>query len=132
MYDVVYQWREAIDKFQKDKMLNDSIILMTEAYTNTSTFVKFFNSKDGKRKGAQIPLNFILISDLDEYAFANAFKKFTDDRIRAVPVGTPMSWIMGNHDNSRVASRYGTQKIDGLLTLVMTLPGVAVIYYVRT
>ena len=35
---------------------------------------------------------------------------------------------LGNHDKPRFGSRYGTQRIDGLLTLLMTLPGVAVTY----
>lgn len=35
---------------------------------------------------------------------------------------------LGNHDRARFASRYGRQRIDGLLTLLLTLPGVAVTY----
>lgn len=37
---------------------------------------------------------------------------------------------MGNHDNSRVGSRYGTELIDALNMLVLTLPGIAVTYMV--
>lgn len=35
---------------------------------------------------------------------------------------------LGNHDKPRFGSRYGTERIDGLLTLLLTLPGVAVTY----
>lgn len=35
---------------------------------------------------------------------------------------------LGNHDQPRFGSRYGTERIDGLLTLLLTLPGVAVTY----
>lgn len=35
---------------------------------------------------------------------------------------------LGNHDRPRFASRYGRKRIDGLLTLLLTLPGVAVTY----
>ena len=38
---------------------------------------------------------------------------------------------MGNHDKSRVGSRYQEEKIDALMALVLTLPGVAVTYNVR-
>lgn len=34
----------------------------------------------------------------------------------------------GNHDQPRFASRYGRFRVDGLLTLLLTLPGVAVTY----
>lgn len=39
-----------------------------------------------------------------------------------------LSRQLGNHDRSRFASRYGHHRIDGLLTLLLTLPGVAVTY----
>lgn len=35
---------------------------------------------------------------------------------------------MGNHDNSRVASRFGPEMVDPINTLVMLLPGTAVTY----
>lgn len=35
---------------------------------------------------------------------------------------------LGNHDKPRFGSRYGTERVDGLLTLLLTLPGVAVTY----
>jgi alpha-glucosidase len=35
---------------------------------------------------------------------------------------------LGNHDKPRFGSRYGTERVDGLLVLLLTLPGVAVTY----
>lgn len=35
---------------------------------------------------------------------------------------------LGNHDQPRFGSRFGEERIDGLLTLLLTLPGVAVTY----
>lgn len=35
---------------------------------------------------------------------------------------------MGNHDQPRIASRYGVGRVDGMLTLLLTLPGVPVTY----
>lgn len=37
---------------------------------------------------------------------------------------------LGNHDNGRIATRYGTQRTDLINILLKTLPGVAVTYYV--
>jgi glycosidase len=39
---------------------------------------------------------------------------------------------LGNHDRPRIASRYGSERVSALLTFEMTLPGVAITYYVRT
>lgn len=132
LYDMIYQWREVTDMFQKENNLNDSILLMTEAYTNTSHFVKFFMSEVNQRRGSHMPFNFVLIRDLNQISSAEDFKQVIDARLSAVPKGKRLNWIIGNHDQPRVGSRYGLDKIDGLLTLVMTLPGIAVTYYVRT
>lgn len=37
---------------------------------------------------------------------------------------------LGNHDRPRVGSRFGSEFIGAMNTLSMTLPGVAVTYYV--
>jgi hypothetical protein len=37
---------------------------------------------------------------------------------------------LGNHDNSRVGSRYGADRIDALNTILLTLPGAGVTYNV--
>ena len=38
---------------------------------------------------------------------------------------------LGNHDNPRVGSRYGTERIDALNAMLLTLPGAGVTYNVR-
>lgn len=35
---------------------------------------------------------------------------------------------MGNHDKPRFASRYGTERVDGMMMMLLCLPGVAVTY----
>lgn len=37
---------------------------------------------------------------------------------------------LGNHDNSRVGSRYGSERIDALNAVLLTLPGAGVTYNV--
>lgn len=37
---------------------------------------------------------------------------------------------LGNHDNSRVASRYGPERVDALNAMLLTLPGAGVTYNV--
>lgn len=39
---------------------------------------------------------------------------------------------LGNHDVHRVGSRYGSERIDSMNMLLLTLPGVAITYNVRT
>lgn len=37
---------------------------------------------------------------------------------------------VGNHDQSRMATRYGSSLVDGINMVVLLLPGVAVTYMV--
>lgn len=126
---MIYQWRNVIDEYQRAHK-GDTIILMSEAYGNDTTFIKYYQSTDGARQGSQMPFNFVLISDLDAHSTAADFKRVIDNRIKILPKSKKTNWVIGNHDQPRVASRYGREKVDALLTLVMTLPGVAVTYNV--
>lgn len=128
LYDVVYQFREAVDKFRDDEDVEQPI-LMTEAYVNDTEYLKYLKSADGKRLGSQMPFNFVLITDLTRKSTAEEFKDAIDKKIENVP-DNRLNWVIGNHDNPRVGSRYGERRIDGLLALVMTLPGIAVTYNV--
>ena len=38
---------------------------------------------------------------------------------------------VGNHDNHRMATRYGPPLVDGINMIVLLLPGVGVTYMVR-
>lgn len=126
---MVYQWRDLLDEF-KAQNGGDTRIMMTEGDCNTTIIMKYFQSDDGKRQGSHMPFNFALILNLDEYSTAHHFKRVIDERYYATPEGHRMNWILGNHDQPRVGSRYGEGMIDALLTLVMTLPGIAVTYMV--
>lgn len=106
-------------------------ILMSEAYGNDTTFSKYYQSMDGTRQGSQMPFNFVLITDLNANSTATDFKRVIDNRLKILPKFRKTNWVIGNHDQPRMASRYGNEKVDALLTLVMTLPGAAVTYNVR-
>ena len=108
---------------------------MTEAYADLEKTMRYYGTES--RPGAHMPFNFILIDNiwspdsvLNENARANDFKQEIDKLIAALPEGRSTNWVIGNHDQPRVGSRYGYEKIDALLALVMTLPGIAVTYYV--
>lgn len=130
MYDMVYQWRELVDKWQKDNG-GETRILMTEAYTSPKEYPRYFRSRsDPKRMGAQMPFNFWALSNLDKYSNAQHFLQIINESINSVPKDTRLNWVMGNHDQPRYSSRFGIEKIEIVMTLVMTLPGIAITYYV--
>lgn len=129
MFDQVYKWREFLDKYTADKGTDDKI-LFTEAYTlNIDNTIRFYRSNDGK-KGAHMPFNFELI-----YAFSNKLltarqlKGNIDYWFTNVPAGFTSNWVVGSHDHSRIASRFGSERIEVANAIMFTLPGTSVSYY---
>lgn len=125
----MYGWRAVLDQWNADNG-GDTKIMMTEAYSNTSYTMKYYQSDDKTKQGSHIPFNFVLITELNSDSSAADFKKVIDDRLSAIPEGHVANWVMGNHDKPRVGSRFGAHMIDNLMTLVTTLPGVAITYNV--
>lgn len=130
MYDMVYQYRELVDGFQKE-FGGETRLLMTEAYTNFTEYPRYFASRDDpNRLGSHMPFNFEPIQRLRNYSTPGDYQSIILEAIHSVPFGTRLNWVMGNHDQQRFGSRLGVEKIDAILTMIMTLPGIAVIYNV--
>lgn len=125
---------------------------MTEAYTSLANAVKYYGSDDGTRPGAHVPFNFELITHLNNGSTALDAKRLINSWLDAMPAGARANWVvsgvffvlvptflpiinvdqlqLGNHDNSRVASRFGRGRADLFNILLQTLPGAAITYYV--
>ncbi|XP_043260143.1 maltase 1-like [Colletes gigas] len=120
-YKLVQSWRDFVDKYAEDSS-RDEIVLMTEAYTNLNNTIKYYNF------GANVPFNFKFITDVNANSTATDFQNVIDNWIKLTPNEKVPNWVMGNHDRSRVATRYPDRE-DQMIMLAMILPGVAVTYY---
>lgn len=128
LYDTyleIYSWRDLLDEYKKKD--GKTRIMMTEAYTNATGVLLYYGSEDGSRIGSHMPFNFVLIENLNEDSNAVDFKKVIDDWLSLLD-GKKSNWVLGNHDKSRVGTRYGAELVDGMNALLMTLPGIAVTY----
>lgn len=128
-FDLLHRFREVVDEFYV-KHGGVRPILMTEAYANATEYIKYYGSEDGLRKGGQIPLNFVLLHIFNGRSTVSDYKKAIDDRIALINNRKGINWCIGNHDNGRAASQIGPERADASLTLLMTLPGIAVTYQV--
>lgn len=125
--EMVYQWREVFDEIAKKDGLTR--VMMTEAYSSPQMTMKYFGA--GDRKGAQMPFNFVLISDVNGESSAADMKYALDKFLAYKPVHEHANWVSGNHDNNRVASRFSPELVDALNMIVLLMPGVGVTYMVR-
>ncbi|XP_026490452.2 maltase A1-like [Vanessa tameamea] len=126
LYDVVYEWRGFADKWTNDNNA-ETRILLAEAYANvTMTMLYYGNERD--RIGAHFPFNFDFINSLSSNSNARDFVYIIKRWLTYMPQGKVANWVFGNHDQKRMPSRFRPNMVDGLNSLNMMLPGVAITY----
>ncbi|KAF5284654.1 hypothetical protein FQR65_LT13485 [Abscondita terminalis] len=124
-YDMVYQWRALLDEYQKTHG-GDTRVMMTESYSDAAQLFPYYGN--ATHEGAHFPFNFWFINHLNKDSSAGDIKSVIDQWVNGIPKKYTANWVLGNHDQHRVATRYGSQRIDGLNMIAMLLPGVAVTY----
>ena len=73
-----------------------------------------------------MPFNFSL---LNTPWTANAVRRTVDAMEAALPPGAWPNWVLGNHDEHRVASRLGAAAARSAMLLLLTLRGTPTLYY---
>ncbi|XP_059469958.1 maltase A3-like [Neocloeon triangulifer] len=124
LYDVIYGFRDVVD--QKQAELGRQMVMMVEAYTSLENTMKYYGS--GDRKGAHFPFNFEFVTNVKNETTAAELKQIIDRWQNSLPDGAWSNWVIGNHDRTRVASRFGRD--FGLAAVIMgqLLPGSAITY----
>ncbi|XP_059622439.1 maltase A1-like [Phlebotomus argentipes] len=125
-WDMIYQWRETLDEYSS-MTKTETKIMMIEAYTPLNNIKYIFSDGHG-RKGAQLPFNFELISNVNGKSSAKDAKHYIDAWIDRLPEGEENNWVMGNHDNKRIATKFGIDRADLINVMLQTLPGIAITY----
>nr|XP_014097351.2 maltase A2 isoform X1 [Bactrocera oleae] len=124
--EVVYEWRNFLDEYKRQQG-RDTIVLIAEAYSSVEVLSDYINN--GTHLGTQMPMNFNLMS-INGYSTA----KNVEDSVKGWMDNIwqkhqSANWVVGNHDNDRLATRMGQHKVDLMTMLVHALPGTSVTYY---
>ncbi|XP_047118857.1 uncharacterized protein LOC124799287 [Schistocerca piceifrons] len=119
-YVVIQEFRKLMDNYRHT-------VMMTEAYGTVEQVVGYYGN--ATNPGAHFSFNFLLITDLNSTSTAEDFVNVIGNWIDVINTRELWSnWVIGNHDQHRVASRYSPELVDGMNMLVMLLPGTAVTY----
>ncbi|XP_012251302.2 maltase 2-like [Athalia rosae] len=126
-YGIVQIWRDHIDEYSRNAADGLTRIMFTEAYANISSVVKYYDF------GSQVPFNFFFIKDgegidLAKLETAQDFADIINLWMSNMPVDGTANWVFGNHDNSRVATRFGEGRTDSINFCLYLLPGVAITF----
>ncbi len=116
VHEVVSEMRRVINSYP-DR------VLIGEIYLPQQRLMTYYG-KDGD--GAQLPFNFQMI-----FASWNArsLTSMIADYEGAIPEGGWPNWVLGNHDQHRLATRIGQPQAPLAAMLLLTLRGTPTIYY---
>ena len=116
VHDVIAEMRSVVDGYG-DKML------VGEVYLPVERLVAYYGASGD---GVHMPFNFQLITmPWNAKLIADAVAKY---EAALPPFGWP-NWVLGNHDNPRVASRAGHDQARVAAMLLLTLRGTPTLYY---
>jgi alpha-glucosidase len=116
VHGIVRMMRALVDEF-------DDRVLIGEIYLPVDKLVLYYGENGS---GAHLPFNFQLVvlpwRAPDIYAAVSAYEASLP------PDGWP-NWVLGNHDNRRIASRVGVAQARVAAVLLLTLRGTPTMYY---
>lgn len=120
--DMAYQWHQVLEEYRNE----EPKILMTEAYSPLDIIIEYYGNST--HNGSQIPFNFAVLTGLNKYSNGRDLKLLTENYINHVPKHSYPNWVLGNHDNHRLASRLGESRADLYNIFLQTMPGIAITY----
>ncbi len=117
VHEVVKEMRELADSYGER-------VLIGEIYLPVERLMAYYGEK---MDGVHLPFNFQLIL-LEEWT-AESVRRIVEDYEALLPKGGWPNWVLGNHDQSRVASRIGPERARLAQMLLLTLRGTPTVYY---
>jgi alpha-glucosidase len=116
VHEVVSEMRAVVDDYQ-DR------VLIGEIYLPIPKLMTYYGHQ---LKGAQLPFNFQLLqTSWTAEALAQAISEYDN----ALPTGAWPNWVLGNHDQPRIATRVGEHYARLAAMLLLSLPGTLTVYY---
>jgi alpha-glucosidase len=113
---IVHEMRSLLDEYEER-------LLIGEIYLPIRRLVTYYGTAGD---GAHLPFNFQLIAlPWRAREISAAISEYEG----ALPVGAWPNWVLGNHDQPRIASRVGLLQARVAAILLLTLRGTPTLYY---
>jgi len=115
---IVEEMRAVADAYEGGR------VLIGELYLTLERLIAYYGTA---LNGLHLPLNFGLL-ELPEWN-ASPIGTLVERYEASLPEGAWPNWVLGNHDNPRVASRLGPEHARAAQMLLLTLRGTPTLYY---
>lgn len=117
VHDLIRQMRQVIDAY-------DDRVIIGEIYLPFEQLVTYYGADFDE---CHLPFNFHLIYGTEWQA--QAVRQLVDDYEASLPEGAWPNWVLGNHDQHRIATRVGAAQARVANMLLLTLRGTPTTYY---
>ncbi len=116
VHEVISRMRHLFDQY-------DERVLIGEIYLPVERLVRYYGDE---MSGVHLPFNFQLILARWD---ARHIAQLIDEYEAALPAEGWPNWVLGNHDQHRIASRVGPEQARVAAMLLLTLRGTPTLYY---
>ncbi len=116
VHDLIRQMRTVLDAY-------DERMMVGEIYLPYDQLITYYGTNFDE---CHLPFNFHLI--LSQWT-AQTVRQLVDSYEAALPEGAWPNWVLGNHDQHRIATRVGTDQARVANMLLLTLRGTPTSYY---
>ena len=117
IHQIAKEMRDVLAEYSAERLL------IGEIYLPVERLVSYYGSE---LSGVHLPFNFNLMwarwNPADVEALIRQYEA-------VLPKGGWPSWVLGNHDQKRIASRVGTAQAPVAMMLLLTLRGTPTLYY---
>jgi alpha-glucosidase len=117
IHEIVRQMRAVADSYEER-------VLIGEIYLPLERLMAYYGET---LDGVHLPFNFLLV--VAEGWHADTVRDLVAEYEAALPEGAWPNWVLGNHDQSRIASRVGPDQARVAKMLLLTLRGTPTLYY---
>lgn len=117
VHAVLRDWRRLLDSYPGDRMM------MGEVYTMDQAMAASYHGNDDE---LHLVLNMALLNLPWE---ATRLRGYLEGYLAGLPEGAVPAIVLGSHDEPRLASRLGERQARVAAMLLLTLPGVPLLYY---
>ena len=121
IHNITRHWRSLLDSYSTS---SSERFMVGEAYGPVETVMLYYGENNNE---FNFPFNFFLLENTEwtGIAVSQTVNKWLDN----MPNETWPNWVLGNHDNPRIASKAGVYLARALNVLLLTLPGTPTTYY---
>ena len=126
-HEIVREMRALLDSYGERVLIGEIYLPVKElmAYYGASS-AEGTTPETPELLGAQMPFNFhLILTAWDAALIAELIRSYE----AALPPGAWPNWVLGNHDQKRLASRIGPAQARVAAVLLLTLRGTPTMYY---